>query len=152
MSFIKELIISIFIITFVAILSSQLIIVPTESMSPAINPGDVVLVEKINILDVFNELDPNDVQEGDIIVYQNNQDESDQSESDEMIIHRIKAVKTSHGKKYLILKGDNNKVPDQKRVYLSQVEARAILWDGNPIVIPKLGFLIYYIKDLIQMV
>ncbi len=154
MSFIKELTISIIVVTVVAILSSQFMVVPTESMSPAINPGDLVLVERTNVLDVFKELDPNEVHEGDIVVYEKSQEahaETDHTESGESIIHRVKSVKTSYGNKYLILKGDNNLYADKERVNLSQVRGRAIMWNGNPIIIPKLGFFIFYIKDLLHM-
>lgn len=154
MSFLKELAISIPIIIIVAILSSQLIVVPTESMSPVINAGDIVLVEKTNVLDIFSELDPSEVQVGDIIIYEipkKAHEENNEVESEENIIHRVISVKKSKDKNYLILKGDNNIHTDKERVYLSQVKGRVITWNGKPILIPKIGFLIYYVKDLIRM-
>jgi len=152
MSFLKETIISLPIVIILAILSSQLVTVPTESMSPIINPGDMVLVEKTNILDVFDELDPNDIKVGDIIVYEKPvQTDNGQSESNEEIIHRVIAIGNLNGKKYLILKGDNNIFVDNEKVYLSQVDGRVVMWGRNPILIPKAGYLIFYIKNLFHL-
>lgn len=68
MFFIKEIIISIPIIIILSILISQLVVVPTESMSSAINSGDMVLVEKTDVLGVIKELNPDDVKVEDIVI------------------------------------------------------------------------------------
>lgn len=153
MQFSKEIVILLIIVSITSIATSQLVAVPTESMNPAIKAGDMVLVEKTNVLDVFRELNPDDVKVGDIIVYSKPADKEqgqNHSSSNESIIHRVLSVKTSGGQKYLILKGDNNPVSDSERVYPSQITARAITWDGKPVVIPQIGHLVIYLKNLIN--
>lgn len=147
MSFIKEIIISIPIIIILSILISQLVVVPTESMSSAINSGDMVLVEKTDVLGVIKELNPDDVKVGDIIIYKiSNPALNGTEESGEAIIHRIIAVNEIDGKKSYVLKGDNNPVPDPENVYSDQIVGRAIIWGKNPIIIPKIGSILIWIK------
>lgn len=156
-SFLREIVILLIIVTIVSITFSQLVVVPTESMNPAIKAGDMVLVEKTNVLGVFGELNPDDVKVGDIIVYSRpveSQQEEENSESkseslNESIIHRVIAVSSYEGQKYLILKGDNNPVSDSEGVETSQIVGRVVLWDEKPIVIPGAGHAVIFLKDLI---
>ncbi len=151
MSFLKEMIIALPIIAIIAILAAQIVAVPTESMNPVIGAGDIVLVQKKDVLGVFSELNPEDVKVGDIIVYEKpveNQQGKIESESQEKIIHRVIAINESDGEKYLILKGDNNPISDTEKVYLEQVEGKAVMWGENPIKIPELGNIIIYLKNL----
>jgi signal peptidase I len=159
--FLKVLLKTLPIIIIVAIFSSQIVAVPTDSMTPVINSGDMVLVQKTDVLGVFSELNPEDVKEGDIIIYSKNSDketvnedsghgEGNSEESKESIIHRVVEVKTSQGQKYLILKGDNNLEVDDEMVYPSQITAKAIMWGENPVIIPQLGNIIIFFKNIIH--
>ncbi|MCE5213641.1 MAG: S26 family signal peptidase, partial [Methanobacterium sp.] len=58
MSFIKELAIAIPIVVVLAIIGAHLVVVPTGSMTPAINEGDMVIVEKTDVFGLMGEFDP----------------------------------------------------------------------------------------------
>ncbi len=145
MSFLKEVLITIPIIIVVAIIASQLVVVPTESMKPVISEGDVVLVEKTDILGLFSEMNPETVKVGDIIIYSESASGGGHGE-ESAIIHRVVAVKEEAGKKYFVLKGDNNQNVDAEHVSVEQVKGRAITWGGNPVVIPQIGWAILWFK------
>lgn len=152
-SFPKEMATMLVLVTITSIITSQLIAVPTESMSPVINPGDMVLVEKTIILDVFPELNVSNVKEGDIIVYSKPYKVQNGEEliiENETVIHRVIAVKSSQGGKYLITKGDNNPDSDSARVYPGQITGRAILWNGKPVTIPAVGHGVIYLKTMLE--
>ena len=152
-SFIKKLLIMLPFVALTAILASHIVAVPTNSMNPSIKAGDVVIVQKTDILGVFGELNPEDVRVGDVVVYEKplkTHGDIEESESKECIIHRVIAVRKSNGKKYLILKGDNNSISDSERVTNEQVIAKAVLWNGNPITVPKLGNFIFMIKSFLK--
>ena len=70
MSFKNTMIYGLPIVTILAIFGSHLVIVPTDSMYPTINEGDIVFIQKIDVLGVYGEFDPEDVKMGDIIVFE----------------------------------------------------------------------------------
>ena len=101
MSLLRELAIAIPIFIVAMIIASQLVVVPTSSMTPTIKVGDMVVVEKSNVLGLVNELNPDTIKVGDVIVYAKNS-----SGVSEMIIHRVVAINESSGQEYYILKGE----------------------------------------------
>jgi len=141
MSLIRELAIAIPIFLIVTIIASQLVVVPTASMTPTIKQGDMVIVEKTNVLDMIKELNPENIKTGDVIVYEKNS-----TGGIENIIHRVVAVNESEGQKYYILKGDNNTIEDQGKVLPDQVMAKAVSWNGKPITIPQVGWILLWLK------
>lgn len=148
MSFLKEILIALPIVLIVAIIASQLVVVPTESMKPTINEGDMVLVAKTDVLGLFSELNPEDVKAGDIIIYEEEStgENSGGHGEESAIIHRVVEVKEIGGKKYFVLKGDNNNAIDDEDVSVDQVKGRAVMWGNNPITIPQIGWAILWFK------
>ncbi len=144
MSLLKELAIAIPIFIVAMIIASQLVVVPTSSMTPTILKGDMVVVEKNNILGMgVNETNPNNIKIGDVIVYAKNA-----SGTPELIIHRVVAINETGGQKYYTLKGDNNSVNDPKLVPTSAVIGEAVLWGGKPITIPYVGNIFLWLKGV----
>jgi signal peptidase I len=139
MSLIRELAISLPIFIVVALFATHLAVVPTGSMSPAINEGDVVFVQNTEALQVLKEFDVKDVKIGDIIIYKSNL-----SENEDSTIHRVVATNDTNGTKYFILKGDNNIGVDDENVYSEDITARVLTWGGNPIKIPQLGWVLLW--------
>jgi signal peptidase len=115
-------------------------------MKPVVSAGDVVLVEKTDILGVFHELDPTTVKVGDIIIYGEQGETSGGHGSEEAVIHRVISVNESNGQKYFIVKGDNNSNPDDINVTTEQISGRVVTWNGSPISIPKLGYILLWFK------
>lgn len=157
MSFIKELAISIPILIVIVIIASHIAAVPTGSMSPSIEEGDLVIVEKVDVLGLFEEFDPESVKEGDIIIYEESTsngeeasdshgEESSSNDGEEMIIHRVVAINETPEGRYFILKGDANQEVDEEQVNSSYVEARIVTWDGKPLTIPQLGWVLLWFK------
>ncbi|MCE5214109.1 MAG: S24/S26 family peptidase [Methanobacterium sp.] len=140
------------IIIIVAIITSQVVAVPTDSMAPVINSGDMVLVQKTDLLGIYSELNPEEVKEGDIVIYSkgSESEEHGNTDSQESVIHRVVSVYELDGSKYFILKGDNNLDVDDERVYPHQISAKAVMWGGNPIIIPQIGNIIIFFKSLIH--
>lgn len=168
MSFKRELAISLPILMVIALVASHMVVVPTGSMAPSINEGDMVFAEKVDVLGLFGELHPETIKEGDIIIYEESNssypsgEEASASNAEEttaqgeetssshgegqMIIHRVVAINESNGEKYFILKGDANSQPDDEKVHPANVEGRIFTWDGKPVVIPQVGWLILWFK------
>jgi signal peptidase len=145
--FIKEILISLPILLIVVIIASQLVVVPTESMKPVVSAGDVVLVEKTDVLGMFQELNTSTIKVGDIIIYgEANEQASGGHGSEEAIIHRVISVNESEGQKYFIVKGDNNLNPDDVNVTSEQISGRVVTWNGKPITIPKIGYIVLWFK------
>lgn len=136
MSFIKELAISIPILIIISLIGAHLVVVPTGSMIPVINEGDMVLVEKTDVLGLMEEFNPEDVKAGDIIIYEKNS-----SSGDEMVIHRVIAVNESEGKKQFKMKGDNNNISDPGMVSSESVTGKVITWGVDPVKIPQVGWI-----------
>ena len=149
MSFIKELAISIPLVIIVALIATHFVVVPTGSMVPSIKEGDMVLAEKVDVLGLFGEFNPENIQKGDIIIYDDlnssNEENADSSHGDnEKVIHRVVAINESNGEKYFTLKGDANNETDDEAVQPSEIEGKVVTWNGNPIVIPEIGWLILW--------
>lgn len=172
----------------IAILSAHIVAVPTNSMNPTVKAGDVVIVQKTDVLGAYSELNPDDIKVGDIVVYEKElssesenksnkseetnqqsikaasvsednssnekssltEENSSESENKECIIHRVVSIHKSNGKKYYILKGDNNGVSDMERVSKEQLIAKAVVWGGNPVTLPQLGNIIFKIKSFLS--
>lgn len=152
MSFLKELAISIPILIVVAIVASHIVVVPTGSMAPSINEGDMVLAEKVDVLGLFEEFHPETVKEGDIIIYEepnsstSYEEEANSSHGGEMIIHRVININESQGESSYTLKGDANLEPDEEKVHPKNVKGKILTWNGKPMVIPHVGWLILWFK------
>ena len=68
---------------------------------------------------------------------------------DEPVLHRVISInKTKNGTIYFIAKGDNNPVPDPEPVYQNQIVSKAVTSNGQPVVIPKLGYITLWIRGL----
>ncbi|MGZ7095368.1 MAG: signal peptidase I [Methanobacterium sp.] len=150
MSFAKEMLISIPIIILLAAFMQHMVVVPTESMSPVISGGDIVLVEKTNLLGIVKEFNPEEVKTGDIVIYEeskSNESGNNAKESGSAIIHRVISINETNGQKYFIVKGDNNKEPDEFEVYPEQVVGKALTLGNSTLVIPKLGQLFNWIPS-----
>lgn len=87
----------------------------TGSMRPEINPGDVIIVKKINI---------EDVNSGDIITF---------NKDSEVITHRAIEAKDNG----IVTKGDNNNVLDSGQVTSTSLIGRVIL------IVPKIGYVFH---------
>lgn len=98
------------------------IAIVSNSMSPVFNRGDVVILRKVNSIDL------NKLKEYDIIVY---------SIDKQQVVHRIVNIKEEKGKLYFKTKGDANISPDLKWVNEDQVLGKyefSIKYIGYPSV------------------
>ena len=103
------------------------VVIITGSMDPIIKRGDVVIYQKINY---------NDIEIGDIIVY--NLDSI-------KVIHRVIDIQNaSQYGEVLITKGDNNETRDSASVLSNQVLGIVIA------VIPKIGFPTIMVNELLS--
>jgi len=143
MSLLRELAIAIPIFIVAMIIASQLVVVPTSSMTPTIVKGDMVVVEKTNILGLIDELNPENIKVGDIIVYAKNS-----SGTPELIIHRVVGINETGGQKYYIMKGDNNSIDDPAMVPNSAVIGESVNWNSIPITIPWVGNIFLWLKGV----
>jgi signal peptidase len=101
-------------------------LVPTGSMVPLINPGDIVLIAPVQA-----EL----IKLGDIIEYKNSKEKIN-------IVHRVIEIGGDAGTLYFITKGDANNTPD-----VDPVSPQAIL--GKEIfIIPKVGWISIAVKNI----
>lgn len=90
--------------------------IATGSMKPIINPGDVVLIKKMN---------GNEVNKHDIIQFKMN---------NVYVFHRIIDIKKDNNQTKYITKGDNNSVKDSQLVNPEDVKGKVIY------IIPKIGW------------
>ncbi|XMB67493.1 signal peptidase I [Mycoplasmatota bacterium zrk1] len=90
-------------------------VIITGSMEPAIYPGDVSIIRKINRSDVV---------EGDVVQYWT---------GDYFIIHRVIDIYEENGTTYYVTKGDNNPSKDSKPVEMEQIKGILMY------TIPKIG-------------
>jgi signal peptidase len=91
-------------------------LVSGSSMAPALNPGDIVIVQPV---------EPESIQVGDIIRV---------VREDTPILHRVIEIRDEGGSREFTTQGDANNVPDQP-VRADQIDGRVVL------VIPKIGWL-----------
>jgi len=123
------------------IIAQHLNVVVSGSMEPVFYRGDVVLIEKTNFLGL-EEINPNNLKVGDIIIYHANW-------FPEPVIHRIiSIVTTDNGKRYYVTKGDNNPRQDPALVSTEQVQAKVVNLGTQPVVIPKVGYITLWIRGL----
>jgi signal peptidase I len=112
--------------------SIEYVVVVSNSMEPSIYRGDIVKVEN----------NPNDIQVGDMIIYK-------ATWIPEEVLHRVIAIhKAENGTTYFIAKGDNNPVQDPESVYQNQIVSKVVTSNGQPVVIPKIGYISLWIRGL----
>lgn len=97
------------------------------SMSPALEPGDIVITRDVS---------PDDVEIDDIIRFQH---------GDSYIIHRVVDIEKASGTIYFITKGDANNVEDSP-VVEGQLEGKVI------VIVPKVGWLSIGVRRLIELI
>lgn len=136
----KEIISYIVILAVVLIAAQHLNVVVSGSMEPVFYRGDIVAVEKADFLGI-HEFDPNDVQVGDIVVY-------DATWYNEPVIHRVINITEINGTTYYMIKGDHNSYPDPYYATADQINERVLTWDGHPIVIPYIGNISLWLRGL----
>jgi len=132
-----------FIIIVVAFISSQhMNVVVSKSMEPVLYRGDIVLTQKTNFMGL-NEFNASDTNVGDIVIY------NATWFNDGPVIHRVIGSGTdSKGRKYFVIKGDNNPRPDPAVVYPPQILSRAIKIGEHVLIIPYLGQITLSLRGL----
>lgn len=147
---------------------SHVNVVVSDSMYPLMKRGDLVVVENANW-----EFNPKDVKVGDIVVYNahwpnyqnNNQNKIRyilrvdnktlviyEGDKTEPVIHRVIDKLELNGKEYIITKGDNNPIYDPELISINQIKQRAITINGNPIVIPYIGYISIYLRKYLWII
>lgn len=111
----------------VEILGYQFYTISSESMSPKINKGDIVIIKKCKDIEI---------QEGDIITFK---------ADSEVVTHRVKKVNNEDGKVLYITKGDNNNAEDTSYVSYNQVIGKMVK------VIPNLGNIVLMLNSKIVL-
>lgn len=96
--------------------------VPTGSMQPVLQPGDLILV-----LPLWGA----PPRPGDIAVFRTEPDPS-------WVVHRIIGGTPEEG---FITRGDNNPVPDPQRVFPRDMAGLVPVWRDRPVRVPHLGLL-----------
>ena len=136
----KEVASYVIILIIVLIAAQHLNVVVSGSMEPAFYRGDIVLVEKADFLGI-NEFNPDDVQIGDVVVY-------DAAWFDQPVIHRIINITEINGTTMYVIKGDNNNSPDPYYVKSDQIKEKVVTYGDNLVVIPKIGYLSLWLRGL----
>ena len=136
----KEIASYIIILAVVLIVAQNLNVVVSGSMEPVFYRGDIVDVEKTNLLGI-QEFNPKDVQVGDIVVY-------NAKWFNQPVIHRIIDIKEINGKTVYEIKGDNNNRSDPYYVTADQIQAKVIKWGDKPVVIPYIGTISLWLRGL----
>ncbi len=136
----KEIASYIIIIIIALLIAQHLNVVVSGSMEPVFHRGDIVAVEKANLLGI-HEFDPDDVKVGDIVVY-------DAKWVNEPVIHRVINITEINGTTYYVIKGDNNDSPDPYYVRASQITDKVITIGDTPVVIPYVGYINLWFKGL----
>ena len=136
----KEIASYIIILAIVLIVAQHLNVVVSGSMEPAFYRGDIVAVQKSDLLGI-QEFNPKDVQVGDIVVY-------NAKWFDQPVIHSVINTKEINGKTMYEIKGDNNNRSDPYYVSADQIQAKVMTMGDNPVVIPKIGYLSLWLRGL----
>jgi signal peptidase len=114
------------------VVAQHMDVVVSGSMEPVMYRGDIVIVDQ----------NPSSVQVGDIVVYKATWVPED-------VIHRVKEIYETSNGTYIIMKGDNNQVQDPYPVkYPDQVISKVVSINGQPIIIPKVGYITLWIRGL----
>lgn len=136
----KEIAIYVVLIIAVLIAAQHLNVVVSGSMEPVMYRGDIVVLEQANLLG-FHEFSPDDVKVGDIVVYNAAWHEGP-------VIHRVINIAEINGSTVFEIKGDNNDVSDPYWVTKSQIKSRVLTYNGQPLIIPKIGYISILIRGL----
>ena len=136
----KEIAVYIVLIIAVLIVAQHLNVVVSGSMEPVMYRGDIVVLEQADLLG-FHEFNPADVQVGDIVVYNAAWHEGP-------VIHRVIEIGQINDTTVYKIKGDNNKVADPYWVTEGQIKSRVVTINGQPLIIPKLGYISIWIRGL----
>ena len=115
-------------------------VVVSGSMEPVMYRGDIVVIEKSNLLGL-QEFNPEDVQVGDIVVY-------NAVWYDSPVIHRIVKISEINGSTAYMIKGDNNDQADPYWVRAEQITDRVVTINDQPLVIPKIGYITLWFRGL----
>lgn len=108
-------------------------VVVSGTMEPALYRGDIVVVEK----------NPDNIQVGDIVVYNATWFQN------KAVIHRVISIKNdSNGNTLFKLKGDNNNISDPEPIYRSQIISKVVNTENGPYVIPKIGYITLWLRGL----
>ncbi|MGE5544383.1 MAG: signal peptidase I [Bacillota bacterium] len=104
-------------------------VILSGSMQPEINIGDVVIIHRIPVEKV-----PEEVQVGDIIMFpQNNM----------KVTHRVIKAYQVYGNNYYVTKGDANPDPEKEPVPQGNVQGKVVM------TIPKIGWLTLVLKGAV---
>ena len=136
----KEIAVYIVLIIAVFIVAQHLNVVVSGSMEPVMYRGDIVVLEQANILG-FHEFSPDDIQVGDIVVYNAAWHEGP-------VIHRVIDIGKINGTTVFKIKGDNNDAVDPYYVTKGQIKSRVVTINDNPLIIPKIGYISIWIRGL----
>ena len=136
----KEIAVYIVLIILVLIAAQHLNVVVSGSMEPVMYRGDIVVLEKANLLG-FQEFNPDEVEVGDIVVYNAAWHEGP-------VIRRVIEIGQINGTTVYKIKGDNNNAPDPYYVTEGQIMSRVLTFNGHPLIIPKIGYISIWIRGL----
>lgn len=137
---VKEIAVYIVLIIAVLLVAQHLNVVVSGSMEPVMYRGDIVVLQQANILG-FHEFNPDDIQVGDIVVYNAAWHEGP-------VIHRVINIGQINGSTVYEIKGDNNNASDPYWVTQGQIMSRVITINGQPLIIPKIGYISIWIRGL----
>ena len=135
--------------------------VVSDSMYPVMKRGDLVVVEN-----AYWEFNPEDVKVGDIVVYDahwplsgNRIDYIIYLDNKTLyiysgnytrpVIHRVIEKVKIGNEYYIITKGDNNPTYDPELISIDQIRRKVITVNGNPLVIPYIGYISIYLKQYV---
>ena len=137
---IKEVLLYIVLLVVVLLAAQHMNVVVSGSMEPVMYRGDIVVIEKSNLLGL-QEFNPEDVQVGDIVVY-------NAVWYDSPVIHRIVKISEINGSTAYMIKGDNNDQADPYWVRAEQITDRVVTINDQPLVIPKIGYITLWFRGL----
>lgn len=103
-------------------------VIYSGSMSPALEVGDIALVQKVDIATI---------KPGDIIQF---------LQENVTILHRVVHITETEGKTLYITKGDANNDPDSQPVPPNYILGKSVF------TIPKLGWIQIFIRDMVRKV
>ena len=92
-------------------------------MEDTINKNDIIVVKKV---------DKNEINENDIISFDN---------GNEIITHRIVDIENINGQTLYTTKGDNNRFADDEKISFEQIEGKYVF------KLSKLGYLMNFLKN-----
>ena len=136
----KEIAVYIVLVIAVLLIGQHLNVVVSGSMEPVMYRGDIVVLEQANLLG-FHEFDTKDIEVGDIVVYNAAWHEGP-------VIHRVIDIGQINGSTVYKIKGDNNNAADPYYVTEGQIISRVVTFNGQPIIIPKIGYISIWIRGL----